>query len=156
MLFRSAAPNVLQRFESFGINRVHLHILLTLFAKTIESRGIFQTLQYSSEEIQRLAYDLSDRPPLSIVDEHLSRLFCEWAAHPKQEASLIKATSRATIVAIQQLFAAADLSKHADTFVYTRMSPPRKVIMHVGPTNSGKTYHALRALDRKKIGRAHV
>ncbi|KAK7514468.1 P-loop containing nucleoside triphosphate hydrolase protein [Phyllosticta citriasiana] len=42
--------------------------------------------------------------------------------------------------------AMADLRYPAEWFAKTR-STPRKIIMHVGPTNSGKTYHALKRLE---------
>ncbi|EKM56109.1 uncharacterized protein PHACADRAFT_63855, partial [Phanerochaete carnosa HHB-10118-sp] len=37
-------------------------------------------------------------------------------------------------------------------FPLTRQAPRRKIIMHVGPTNSGKTYNALRALAAAEYG----
>ncbi|KAK8163273.1 P-loop containing nucleoside triphosphate hydrolase protein [Phyllosticta citribraziliensis] len=40
----------------------------------------------------------------------------------------------------------ADLRYPTEWFSKTRSSP-RKIIMHVGPTNSGKTYHALKRLE---------
>ncbi|KAL1389404.1 P-loop containing nucleoside triphosphate hydrolase protein [Phyllosticta capitalensis] len=44
--------------------------------------------------------------------------------------------------------AMADLRYPTEWFANTR-SRPRKIIMHVGPTNSGKTYHALKRLEEK-------
>ncbi|KAF8165684.1 P-loop containing nucleoside triphosphate hydrolase protein [Crassisporium funariophilum] len=52
---------------------------------------------------------------------------------------------------IRQLAQATDRQFPADEFHRAR-EIRRKVIMHVGPTNSGKTHHALRALAAAKTG----
>lgn len=148
----SQHQHIPERLRSFGIPHKHVPLLLRRFVTAIKGRDVLNILSYSPAEIERLAYDLSAKEYLGQLDEHLSRLFFEWAAHPAQEAELEQLTSQSTVSGIQRLFAAATLSNHADTFVWTRMAPPRKVIMHVGPTNSGKTYNALRALAAADTG----
>ncbi|KAH7099816.1 P-loop containing nucleoside triphosphate hydrolase protein [Auriculariales sp. MPI-PUGE-AT-0066] len=52
---------------------------------------------------------------------------------------------------IAKLYNAADMRHHAEAFPEARKLH-RKIIMHVGPTNSGKTYNALRALAASNRG----
>ncbi|KIM49774.1 hypothetical protein M413DRAFT_45292, partial [Hebeloma cylindrosporum] len=56
-----------------------------------------------------------------------------------------------TLHLIQQLVKAANRPFPADEYVRARRMH-RKIIMHVGPTNSGKTHHALRALAAARTG----
>lgn len=147
-----SSPTTLARLQRFGIPRVDASVLLKQFTAQLRQDMVFELLEYNAEYMERLAYDLSDCPDSEIVDETLSRLFFEWASHPSVQRTF-GATSAdkaevtpSTLITIRSLFGAADFSHPADNFPRTRSIAPRKVIMHVGPTNSGKTHNALRAL----------
>lgn len=52
---------------------------------------------------------------------------------------------------LKALLEATDVSRHAQTYLQAR-SINRHFHLHMGPTNSGKTYQALKALSRAKTG----
>lgn len=145
-------PRVQSRLVSYGIPKEQVPLLLDRYARAVQRHMVLDVLEYNDAQKERLAYDLSSKASASMTDEHLSRLFFEWAAHPRQKKSLGRLVPATTIEAIQQLFHAADMSDPASGHHLVRAAPPRKVIMHVGPTNSGKTHNALRALAAAERG----
>ncbi|EIW60996.1 P-loop containing nucleoside triphosphate hydrolase protein [Trametes versicolor FP-101664 SS1] len=86
------------------------------------------------------------------MDQHYTKILFEWANHPEGQAALLKVIPQEIVSRMQALFRAADLSHNTWEYPLTRRSRPRKFIMHVGPTNSGKTHNALRALAAAKRG----
>ncbi|KIP07494.1 hypothetical protein PHLGIDRAFT_70994 [Phlebiopsis gigantea 11061_1 CR5-6] len=107
-------------------------------------------LSFTPERIARIAHDLSKGE--ADVAPTLTSLFYEWATHASTHAELSKVVSASAIASISALFRAADLLDPGAKFALTRTAPRRKVIMHVGPTNSGKTHNALRALAAAEFG----
>ncbi|KIJ63352.1 hypothetical protein HYDPIDRAFT_92727 [Hydnomerulius pinastri MD-312] len=85
------------------------------------------------------------------LDQVITQLFFTWAADPDQQLLLRASVSQSALETISRLYRVADLSYPADLFPRAR-SMKRKVIMHVGPTNSGKTHMALRALAASNSG----
>ncbi|KAG8930231.1 RNA helicase [Tulasnella sp. 418] len=84
--------------------------------------------------------------------------FLDWASHqlpskpgqppPPPVDNIVSFSPFSHLAEIRKIF---DLRRPMDNFIEAR-SVRRKIIMHVGPTNSGKTYNALVALARAKTG----
>lgn len=62
------------------------------------------------------------------------------------------ATRRDSIAEYRARCAAADLRAPHTWYPVARSAPPRRVIYHAGPTNSGKTHRALEAMTRAPSG----
>ncbi|KZT74074.1 P-loop containing nucleoside triphosphate hydrolase protein [Daedalea quercina L-15889] len=145
---------VADRLESFGLERSDIQPMLTRFVTAIKEISVLPALAYDEENLQRMADDFA-LPPTEkpkVVERWLTRLLFEWGHSAAGQAALGEVVSPLTLVKISELFQAADLSKPEAMFPITRIAPPRKIIMHVGPTNSGKTHHALRALAAARTG----
>lgn len=143
-----------EMLKNFGLDPADIAPMLAQFAIAIQDRTVLSTLDYGDDYLQRIADDLAASPhekPL-IHSRWLMRLFFEWATTPEVHAILEKVAPAATLFKVSELFHAADLSKPEALYPRTRSAPPRKIIMHVGPTNSGKTHNALRALAAARTG----
>lgn len=148
----SRSGTVHSRFNRFGIPPGDVHAALKQFVHVLRKQPVLKILGYDRAMLERLSYDLAGTNKGTPIDVALTRLFYEWAAHPKSTPTLEKVLPPSTIRAIHELYRCADLSDPAKIYVATRMNPPRKIIMHVGPTNSGKTHNALRALAAANRG----
>lgn len=147
--------HVRQRLIRFGIPLKHVAPLLSAFSSALHNGTVLSSLDYEEDYLTRLSRDLGEvTNNAQRTDITLSRLFFEWAASSTGEQALLatNAVPPETISMIQTLFKAADLSNPSAFYPLTRAWPKRKVIMHVGPTNSGKTHNALRALAAAKTG----
>ena len=144
--------HVRQRLKTYGIPSLDIPIALSAFEEALRTMPIFEYLGFSPERMRRLADDLSNTTSEHRVDAMLTSLFYEWASHPKEQAVLSALLSPAALSSITSVFHAADLVDPGASFPFTRQSQRRKIIMHVGPTNSGKTYNALRALAAAPYG----
>ncbi|XP_006459154.1 hypothetical protein AGABI2DRAFT_201173, partial [Agaricus bisporus var. bisporus H97] len=84
-----------------------------------------------------------------------STIFFSWCRHSSDSSILDKLASEGNIkpdvLATLRHLGTVAVRRPAEEFPFTRRIQ-RKVIMHVGPTNSGKTHHALRALAAAKTG----
>lgn len=98
-----------------------------------------------------LGFAPSDTYSSQRLDQIISQLFFTWASDPKKQRHLRTCVPQSTLDTIARLYRAADLSYPADLFPKAR-AMTRKFIMHVGPTNSGKTHIALRALAASNSG----
>jgi ATP-dependent RNA helicase SUPV3L1/SUV3 len=92
-----------------------------------------------------------------VAHRAVSRVFFAWMASPEAGAVLkavsppIKKEVLATYADMCRLHKVLDEPHHHERYDKARRMH-RKVIMHVGPTNSGKTHHALRALAAAPTG----
>lgn len=138
--------HVHKRLESYGVHRAEVLPLLTLFFQSLERQPVFQDLHYTPDDIDRVVYDLTTDKSARALDTTLTRLLYAWASHPTGQQALSPFISAASLTRISNLYDAASLENPASVFDLVRAMPRRKFIMHVGPTNSGKTHNALRAL----------
>ena len=83
-----------------------------------------------------------------IVNRGLTTQLFEYASQPNLEIIGVKHES---LQMLKQAHEALDLRYPAEAFPVAR-ARTRKVYLHVGPTNSGKTYNALRALASAPSG----
>lgn len=143
------------RLETFGIPKHQVAPALAAFHRALQEESVLTSLNYGADDLARLSNDLADEAEnAQTIDALLSRLFYEWANSPAGEEALLatQSVTEDTIDAMQRLFRVADLSDQISLFPSARSWPARKIIMHVGPTNSGKTHNALRALAAAKTG----
>lgn len=150
----SKSTSTTDMLANFGLDPADIKAMLAQFTLAIENRTVLPTLGYDEEYLQRMSADFAASPhekPM-IHNRWLMRLFFEWATTPAGHTILNQVASPSNLSKISELFHAADLSKPEALFPRTRSAPPRKIIMHVGPTNSGKTHNALRALAAARTG----
>ncbi|OCH86185.1 hypothetical protein OBBRIDRAFT_256975 [Obba rivulosa] len=148
----SRSPTIYKMLQSFGVAVSDLSGLLSAYSKAMQSGEVKATLAYTSEQVDRIAYDLSHKSGGVTMDQWLSKILFEWVAHKETKPVLQGKVSEDTIATMTELFHAADLSQPYAFYPRARLNKPRTVIMHVGPTNSGKTHNALRALAAAETG----
>lgn len=141
---------VSSRLIRFGIPPDAIRPLLKAYMREMREGNVFRDLNYGQKQLARIADDLagSDHP----MDQYYTKILFEWVTLPRAQEVLESVVSHSVISRMQALFQAADLSTVSWQFLYTRRLPPRRFIMHVGPTNSGKTHNALRALAASRRG----
>ncbi|KAM6500964.1 P-loop containing nucleoside triphosphate hydrolase protein [Amanita muscaria] len=167
-------PRIHTRLRDFGIPALHTRPLLRAFAEAVERGELHETdEQFEQYGLTRFAQGLSELSAdqaESEVDVIYSTIFFTWASDPKQQGKLIDTLSGdnsspllemplkhlpvspfKTLSHIQRLSEAACRQYPAEEFPPARRMH-RRIIMHVGPTNSGKTHHALSALAAASTG----
>ncbi|KAH9857472.1 P-loop containing nucleoside triphosphate hydrolase protein [Lenzites betulinus] len=148
---RKSRERLVDRLVQFGVPEKYALPLLSKYVKAIEDGTVFEDLNYSHAQLDRIAFDVSTLAKKSL-DQHLTKILFEWVTHPHGQEVLGAVAPPEVVSRMQALFRAADLTAWAWEYEMTRRSRPRKFIMHVGPTNSGKTHNALRALAAAKRG----
>lgn len=146
----SEGKGLLQRMVSFGIPGCDVEPLLDAFVHSVESGDLSTPEASEKYYLCRFAQIPSEEGRLHDHDIFYSTILFAWASDPST-TSLKNAISPDTIEHIKNLSCAAGRSYPPDDFPDAR-NMHRKVIMHVGPTNSGKTHNALRALAAAKTG----
>ncbi|KAF9032965.1 P-loop containing nucleoside triphosphate hydrolase protein [Panaeolus papilionaceus] len=141
----------LKRLESFGFPLEESKRLLVTFADEVQSGLLSDSKHASSYNLDRFAQTHDD----TSIDSIYSTIFFSWLTQtdPPHRSRVVRKAkvSDATLALADDLVEATSRQSPADGFTFAR-AMHRKVIMHVGPTNSGKTYHALRALAAAKTG----
>ena len=140
----------LDRLASFGLPEDDARKLLALFSDTVASGALSDAANSDAYQLSRFSMP-QDQP--STIDTIYTNIFFWWAARHDHRDLLLKGAGvdAKTVDSIQNLVRLTDRSFPADEFPHAR-STRRKVIMHVGPTNSGKTHYALRALAAAHTG----
>ncbi|KAG6861788.1 hypothetical protein C0995_012292 [Termitomyces sp. Mi166 len=139
------------RLQSFGIPQDEVEPLLKAFVRAVTA-GELSTPEGHHEYVLGRFVQHLDGDPVHAIDVIYNTILFTWASKPAQ-VELLRSVglSPDTISKIQAVAEAGDRWFPADDFPETRKRV-RKVIMHVGPTNSGKTYNALRALAAAETG----
>ncbi|KAH9842458.1 P-loop containing nucleoside triphosphate hydrolase protein [Rhodofomes roseus] len=149
----ASEQRLVYRLESFGFSDPDIGPMITCFMTAVRQNAVISALGYDEEYLTRMADDLSQpSEKFDMLDRWLTKLLFEWGDHPAGRAALKDVVTPSTISKLSELFQAADMSKLMNLYPMTRSSRRRKIIMHVGPTNSGKTHHALRALAAARTG----
>lgn len=144
-------PHVHRRLEFFGVPRTDVKPILSVFAQEVSSGLLHNPIEQKKYHVERFIITTKELNQGLRLDQILTQFFYSWASDPKQQEVLLKSVSQSTLEQISHLSSTADMSYPADMYPKAR-SMRRKVIMHVGPTNSGKTHMALRALAAAKTG----
>ena len=146
----SVSTSTVQRFEAFGIQKKQYASAMIQFRKTVISelqrKDVDENLRPSQAPHNprwdyRIIYDELEKSADRGVDRAFMRrffLFCEEQTNLGLEHLLL----------VQD---ALGMQNPAEWHGPAR-SARRKIIFHVGPTNSGKTYNALRALAASRVG----
>ena len=144
-------PHVLRRLEGFGIPRTHLPDLLSSFLADIREGILSDETRAARFDLGRFTLAPADMFSGQRLDQIISQLFFTWASDPAKQPHLRTCVPQPALNTIARLHHVANLSYPAELFPKAR-SMKRKFIMHVGPTNSGKTHMALRALAASNSG----
>ncbi|KZV67800.1 hypothetical protein PENSPDRAFT_653814 [Peniophora sp. CONT] len=147
----SASGTVRSRLRSFGIDSDDLDPLLSLFADRLRDRSAWLAIYSEPAQVERLWHALSTDKTMFSTDRALNQLLYSWVADNASDPALLAAVNSDSLSRICALAKEFDYRHLASRFPEARRLR-RKVIMHVGPTNSGKTHNALRALAAARNG----
>lgn len=156
-LFQREAPSwatkvgVRQRLLRFGIPQHELPRLLTAFTRDIQNSDSLRFGEKTSAQLTRLSHDITSPSKKLVIDQALTSFLYNWATDLRHQNALEGIVSRATLDRMARLRTAVDFTRLADSFPLARRMR-RKLILHVGPTNSGKTHTALRTLAASRVG----
>ncbi|KAG6825808.1 hypothetical protein H0H93_000276, partial [Arthromyces matolae] len=141
-----------QRLESFGLPSTEIKPLLEAFSYAVRNGELSTPEGHRKYVLRRFVHYLQDGDPFNATDIVFTSILFTWASEPQQTMRLLACgISEPTIARIRNLFSSCDTLYPQDSFTNAR-SRHRKFIMHVGPTNSGKTHNALRALAASQSG----
>ncbi|KZT18826.1 P-loop containing nucleoside triphosphate hydrolase protein [Neolentinus lepideus HHB14362 ss-1] len=139
------------RFSKFGIPAGECGPLLKHFSQAVNAGKAFKPEDYHMDMINRFAQILSKPSDDDRIDSVLCKVFYTWATKSKGYLLEHRVASESTLNHMENLLNATDYRFPTEWFPGAR-AMKRKVIMHVGPTNSGKTHNALRALAAARAG----
>ncbi|KAI0314898.1 P-loop containing nucleoside triphosphate hydrolase protein [Amylostereum chailletii] len=138
------------RLARFGLGPEEVHRVVSHFVDEMAKGEAWKPGEYSQDHIDRLWRDVSTKD-IQPLDQALTSIFFSWMCDPRNRNILLSFVSERTLENMTRLRNAVDFTRLPEFFPLAR-SMRRKVIMHVGPTNSGKTHNALRALAAARVG----
>jgi len=147
----SKSQKLQRRLQSFGIPRKDIDPLLRRYVKSVCAGELSSTQAYERYNLVRFGLSSEDDFPDDYTDIVMTAVLYDWASDPSNQKTLESVITPSTIISIRNLFEAAQNKAPPDAFPEARKLR-RKVYMHVGPTNSGKTHNALRALAAANTG----
>jgi ATP-dependent RNA helicase SUPV3L1/SUV3 len=156
-LFRREAPSwatkvgVRQRLLRFGIPQHELPDLLAAFVRDVKKGDTLRFGEKTPAQLTRLSRDITSASNRLAIDQALTSSLYTWATDACQRKTVESTVSRDTLGRMTRLRTSVDFRRIADSFPLARKMR-RKLILHVGPTNSGKTHTALRTLAAARIG----
>jgi ATP-dependent RNA helicase SUPV3L1/SUV3 len=156
-LFRREAPSwatkvgVRQRLLRFGIPQCELPNLLAAFVRDVKRGDTVRFGENTPAQLARQFHDITSASNRLAIDRALTSSLYTWATDPCHQKTVEGTVSRETLDRMTRLRTAVDFRRIADNFPLARKMR-RKLILHVGPTNSGKTYTALRTLAAARGG----
>jgi ATP-dependent RNA helicase SUPV3L1/SUV3 len=156
-LFRREAPSwatkvgVRQRLLRFGIPQCELPNLLTAFVRDVKKGDALRFGEKTPAQLTRLSRDITTASNRLAIDQALTFSLYTWVTDPCHQKTVESTVSRDTLDQMMRLRTAVDFRRIADSFPLARKMR-RKLILHVGPTNSGKTHTALRTLAAARVG----
>lgn len=137
-----------------------VHDKLARLKKELNKPGFLESLHLTKEEFDRewLAFEKAiegqlkrNTPELQTLASQARRGKATLQTQLRQQFYAQVFGGRFTAAELENQKTVADLRYPAEWYPATR-EIPRTVHMHVGPTNSGKTYHALKRLEEAKSG----
>ncbi|KAN0107604.1 P-loop containing nucleoside triphosphate hydrolase protein [Russula decolorans] len=156
-LFRREAPSwatkvaVRQRLLRFGIPQHELPELLAGFVRDVKNGDTLRFGEKTPAQLTRLSRDITSASNRLAIDQALTSSLYTWVTDPCHQKTVEGTVSRDTLGQMTRLRTAVDFRRIADSFPLARKMR-RKLILHVGPTNSGKTHTALRTLAAARVG----
>ncbi|KAI9453905.1 P-loop containing nucleoside triphosphate hydrolase protein [Lactarius psammicola] len=140
-----------QRLLRFGIPQRELPGLLAAFTRDVENGNALRFEEKTSAQLARLSHDVSSPSKRIAIDQALTSLLYTWATDPRHQKTVKSAVSKETLDRMVHVRTVVDFTRIADSFPVAR-TMRRKLVLHVGPTNSGKTHTALRTLAASRVG----
>ncbi|KAG6916905.1 hypothetical protein DXG01_004738 [Tephrocybe rancida] len=141
-----------ERLELLGVPPDEFRPFIKTFVRAVQNGELSTPEAQKKYDLDRFVRQIDDGNPIPIIDAIYNTILYAWAAEPAQAQLLLSSgLSPATLTSISSLTKVGDLSFPAELYPEARREH-RKVIMHVGPTNSGKTHNALRALAASGVG----
>ena len=113
--------------------------------KTATLDGTLPLDSYDPRTLAGIVHALNSPHDALLIDKTMARIFIDFATGEDSPSNDI------TVDVLRNLREATDFSHPAEWFPDAR-SIKRRIIMHVGPTNSGKTHQALQALAAARTG----
>ena len=145
----SMHPQTSSHLALYGVPSQDILALLDTFTSAVKAKELSSPELEDYSTLSRLSHiQLHDSN--REIDVIYSTTFFAWISHPSSTLHL-SSIPQTTMDHIIQLAQAADRSFLHEQYPAARKMH-RKVIMHVGPTNSGKTHQALCALAASKRG----
>lgn len=152
----------LKKLESLGIHVEHAEALLNEFQgvadKSLKDASFGAVVPVTAAEAPfAMEWDVEgltlsfqhDADWMKSVERAYLRQFLRWATH--EETTAIFSLPEPLVVRIREILETTDLSHLPSQFNEAR-ELHRQFHLHIGPTNSGKTYNALKALATAKTG----
>ncbi|KAL9714636.1 RNA helicase [Leucoagaricus gongylophorus] len=164
----STNTRTLMRFARFGYKDLAIRPFLDAYANAAlsgffgspENLAKYQLTRFTSCGAGHAGsvHHAASQPHLRLLDAEIifSNIFFSWIANSSDSSPLLEKVvqdshaDRHTLDALRHLAMVSE-RRPAEYFTWARKMQ-RKFIMHVGPTNSGKTHHALRALAAARNG----
>ena len=134
---------IVLRLRSLGIPRKEYEKLLEHF-RTVIVDGTLPLDSYDHKILSGIKRALNEPHDTLLINKAITRMFVDFATSENS-------SSENTLGVLRNIREATDFSHPSEWFPSAR-SIKRRIIMHVGPTNSGKTHQALQALAAAKTG----
>ncbi|KAG7447258.1 P-loop containing nucleoside triphosphate hydrolase protein [Guyanagaster necrorhizus] len=148
----AASKRVADRLALFGVPHEHIPTVLLVFTQAVASKKLSTRngyIDYSLERFGRMSPDDDERQYFDMV---YNIVLYTWVSDPSNQAYLESQNIPTSVIHSMRALSDATSRPHpGDHYPFAR-GLRRKFIMHVGPTNSGKTHHALRALAAAPTG----
>ncbi|VDB85174.1 unnamed protein product [Peniophora sp. CBMAI 1063] len=124
-----------------------------MFAQSMRDGSAWRSISKDPAQVDKLWDELSNTTGRSMdaVARTLNQLLFAWVADNVERLTLEAPIASQSLSRIAAIAKELDYRQLARRFGDARRMR-RKVIMHVGPTNSGKTHNALRALAAARSG----
>jgi len=135
---------IVLRLQSLGVPWKEYWPLLDRFRTAILD-GTLPLDSYDPKTVAGMAHALGNPHDVPLIDKTITWLFVDFVT---SEGS---PSDHSIIHVLRSIREATDFSHPAEWFPGAR-SIRRRIIMHVGPTNSGKTHQALQALAAARTG----
>ena len=136
------------RLRSLGIPWKQYTDLLHYFKNAILDRAL-PLGSYDPKTLSEMVHALDNSHDKHLINKTITRLFVDYAIRKGSHIRDLRGLP--VINVLRSVLEATDFSHPAEWFPDAR-SIRRRIIMHVGPTNSGKTHQALQALAAAKTG----
>ncbi|KAK0200431.1 P-loop containing nucleoside triphosphate hydrolase protein, partial [Desarmillaria ectypa] len=148
----AASKRVADRLALFGVPHEHIPTVLLVFAQAVNSKKLSTRngyIDYSLERFSRMSPEDDERQYFDMV---YSTVLYTWVSDPANQAFLESQNIPTSVIRSMRTLSEATSRSHPGDHYPSARGLRRKFIMHVGPTNSGKTHRALRALAAAPTG----
>jgi ATP-dependent RNA helicase SUPV3L1/SUV3 len=149
-VWRDFDPTLIEFAKDIGVDKNELRMLAKRFASTALDELANEGNKTWDIEMLRLNYK---QEGMEAISKLVMATFIQWSADPTSitQPPALTTISQSTQSKLFHLARLSDYRNPGEFFPFARRMK-RTLILHVGPTNSGKTYSALVALARARTG----